>query len=96
MEDNKSPQSVQEYESQPQQPEDIIRQDYNIRVAGGQTFVIPNTLRDLNLPLAYMHKPNYSDAVDMPGGVSGGFLNVVGRKLMKFTCLAPTRPPTPI
>jgi hypothetical protein len=91
MEDDSSP---QDYPSQHQQPEHIIRQNYSVGVAGGRTFVIPNTFRELNLPLAYTNKPNYLEAVDMPGGVSGGFLNVVGRKLMYFICLVPTRHPT--
>jgi hypothetical protein len=61
--------------SQNQQPEDIIRQDYEVRVAGGQKFVIPNEFRGLELPLAYTHKPDYSKAVDMPGGVSEALFN---------------------
>jgi hypothetical protein len=49
-------------------PEDIIRQDYEVQVAGGQKLVIPNTFEGLRLSLAYTHKPDYSMAVEMPGG----------------------------
>ena len=59
--------------SQNQQAEDIIRQDYEVRVAGGEKLVIPNVFQGIELPLAYMHKPDYSMAVDMPGGVSEDF-----------------------
>jgi hypothetical protein len=73
MEDVRISQSLKEFQTQNQKPEDIIRQDYEVRVVGGQKLVIPNAFRGLELPLAYMHKPDYSEAVDMPGGVSEYF-----------------------
>lgn len=73
MQDNSNSQSVQEHEGHNQQPEDIIRQDYTVRLAGEHKVVIPTAFQGLELPLGYMHKPDYSMAVDMPGGVSQAF-----------------------
>jgi hypothetical protein len=77
-----------------QHPEDIIRQDYEVRVVGGQNVVIPNAFRGLELSLAYTHKPDYLDAVDMPGGVSEYFSVLVSQTHCFFP--APTRHPNPI
>ena len=63
-------QSYKDAQTQNQQPEEIIRQDYNVRVSGGQSFIVPNAFRELELPLAGMHKPDYSKAADMAVGVS--------------------------
>ena len=62
--------SVQECEDQNQQHEDIIRQEYEAQLAGGRKSVIPSAFQGLGLPLAYTNKPDYSMALDMPGGVS--------------------------
>ena len=89
MEDNSSP---QEYPSQHQQPEHIIRQNYSIEVEGGRTFVIPNTFWELNCCWLTRTSPIIRRQWTCQG-VSGGFLNVVGRKLMYFICLVPTQHP---
>jgi hypothetical protein len=83
--------------SQKQQPEDIIRQDYEVRVAGGQKLVIPKAFQGLGLPLAYTHKPDYSMALDMPGGVSKDFQSWLAISSCFLTPLSfiPTRYPTP-
>jgi hypothetical protein len=73
MEANSHSHSVQECEDQNQQHEDIIRQEYEVQLAGGHKSVIPSACQGLELPLAYTHKPDYSMAVDMPGGVSEAF-----------------------
>ena len=63
-------QSSQENEIQNLQPEDFVRQDYDVRVSGGQKFIVPSALEDVGISVPVMHKPDYSMAVDMPGGVS--------------------------
>lgn len=73
MEPNSQYPSVHECEDQNQQHEDIIRQEYEVRLAGGHKSVIPSACQGLELPLAYTHKPDYSMALDMPGGVSEAF-----------------------
>ena len=70
MPDNSQAQSLQEDNDQNQHVEDLMRQDYGVRVSGGQTLVVPNVFEGAELPLAKMHKPDVSIAVDMPGGVS--------------------------
>jgi hypothetical protein len=73
MEANSHLLSVQECEHQNQQHEGIIRQEYEVRLAGGHKSVIPSACRGLELPLAHTHKPDYSMALDMPAGVSEAF-----------------------
>lgn len=70
MADKAQSQSFQHDETQNQQTDDLVRQDYHVRVSGGQKFIVPNALEDVELPLAKTYKPDYSMAVDMPGGVS--------------------------
>ena len=67
--DNTPSQSLENAASQNQQPEDLIRQGYTIQASGGQTFVVPDALQDVNLPLAKVLKPDFSKAVEMDGGV---------------------------
>ena len=62
--------SHKEKNAQNQLPEDFVRQGYHVRVSGGQEFIVPNALEDVEISVAAMHKPDYSMAVDMPGGVS--------------------------
>ena len=61
---------TQSLQGEENQAEDLVRQDYHVRVSGGQKFLVPNALEDIELSLAKMNKPDYSIAVDMPGGVS--------------------------
>jgi hypothetical protein len=63
-------QSYKDTQTQNQQPEEIIRQDYDVRMSGGQSVIVPNAFREQELPLASMHKPDYSKAAEMAGGVS--------------------------
>ena len=63
-------QSSHKKKSQNQLPEDFVRQDYHVRVSGGQEFIVPSALEDVGISVAAMHKPDYSMAADMPGGVS--------------------------
>jgi len=72
MVDNSCLQSLENAETQNQQPEDIIRQGYTIRVSSGQEVIVPTVLEDVELPLAHMHKPDFSEAVNMEVGVSDG------------------------
>jgi len=51
------------------QPEDLIRQDYGVREADGQKYVILNAVLGLDLSLATMEKPNFEKARKMPVGV---------------------------
>ena len=54
-----------------QQPENLIRQGYMVRDIGDKTFIVPNALQHrVDLPLANMANPDFSRAVEMPGGVS--------------------------
>jgi hypothetical protein len=62
--------SLQDSDPQNQQPEDIIRQDYRVRVSSQQKYIVPNAFRDVDLPLLNMHKPDFSKAVNMAVGVS--------------------------
>ena len=48
----------------------LVQQDYGLIQSAGQTFVAPNAFGGVQLPLAMMQKPDYSMAVDKPGGVS--------------------------
>ena len=90
---NDSPtQSLPAFETRNQQP-DIIRPDYVVQVIDGQKSVIPNAFQGLDLPLAYMDKPDYSKAMDMAGGVSRALI-VVGRQFILIILLhicIPTR-----
>jgi hypothetical protein len=67
MPDDMQFQSVQDAENE--QPEDIIRQDYGVRVSGGQTYVMANAFRGVELPLARTLIPDFTKAVDMAVGV---------------------------
>lgn len=57
-------------EIQNQQPEDMIREGYTLRVLDGQEVVVPTAFGAVELPLARMHKPDFSEAVAMDVGVS--------------------------
>jgi len=70
MADNSHYQSFKDSQTQNQQPEDNFRQGYDVREASGQIFIVPNAFRALELPLAGMHKPDYSEIADMNVGVS--------------------------
>jgi hypothetical protein len=72
MPSNKHAHSSQATEDQHQYPEELNRQDYRVRVAAGQSVVIPNVLEGFPLPLANTNKPDYSKALNMPVGVSLG------------------------
>ena len=74
MAEKSQPQSIQDDEIRNQQPEDLVRQDYHVRVSDGRKFMVPNALEDLDLHLARTNKPNYSMAVNMLGGVSNFLL----------------------
>jgi hypothetical protein len=50
-----------------QHPQHIARQDYHVRVEGGQKFVVPNAV---DVPLAKTQLPDLAMALDMAGGVS--------------------------
>jgi hypothetical protein len=65
-------QSLQNAETQKQQPEEIIKQGYTVRVSSGQEVIVPTVLVDVEIPLAHMHKPDFSEAVNMKVGVSDG------------------------
>ena len=62
-------QFIQDHGDQIQQPGDLIRQDYSIRVSGGQQHVIPNSFEGVELPLAMMIKPDYAKAANLTMGV---------------------------
>ena len=68
MPDNRQTHPVQMNDSQDRQ-RDLVRQDYAVRVSEGRTCVVPNALEEAELPLAIMHKPDFSKAQHMPGGV---------------------------
>lgn len=72
--------------------EDLIRQDYSIRVSDNQTFVVPNAFGGLDLPLSKTLKPDYSKALKMGVGVRVwlAFLFQVSY------CPCSLAPPTPI
>jgi len=73
MKDHCCAQSVQERETQNEEPEYIIRQDYEVQGVDGQKSVLPNAFWGLELLLAYMRKPDYSKVMHMAGGVSEVF-----------------------
>jgi hypothetical protein len=54
-------------DGQYQHPEHIVRQDYHVRVEGGQKFVVPNAVE---VPLAKTQLPDLAIALDIAGGVS--------------------------
>ena len=62
-------QSLPDVETQNQRPEDLIRQGYTIQASGGQTFVEPNALQGVNLPLAKVLKPDFSKGMKMAARV---------------------------
>jgi len=80
MEATRHSPSVEECEDPNQQHDDIIRQEYEVRLGGGHKSVIPSACE---LPLAYTHKPDYSMALDMPGGVSDAFIVIVHKFMIK-------------
>ena len=49
----------------------IVRQDYEVRVADDQEYVVLSAFEGREPPLAKTKKPNYSTALRMAGGVSG-------------------------
>ena len=69
MEENSRSQSMENAEAQNQQPEDI-RQGYAIRMSGGNKVIFPTAFGAVDLPLAHMHQPDFSTAVNMAVGVS--------------------------
>jgi hypothetical protein len=69
MQANTQSHSVQDAESRNPQCEDIIRQDYEVRVVGGQKFIRPNAFQGEDVPLAEMRKPDYAKGVNMSVGV---------------------------
>ena len=73
MTDNSHFQSYNDPRTQNQQPEVLIRQDYNVQISSGQSVIIPNTFQDLDLRLARMQIPDYSKAAEMAVGVSVNF-----------------------
>ena len=73
MTDNSHFQSCNDPRTQNQQPEVLIRQDYNVQISSGQPVIVPNTFQDLDLRLARMQIPDYSKAAEMAVGVSVNF-----------------------
>ena len=69
MSDSEPSQSSPNHGSQNQQPHDLIRDNYNIRVSGGQQVIMPNAFEGVELPLLKTHKPDFTKAVDMAIGV---------------------------
>lgn len=69
MQDNEESQFrvIQHADSQYQPAEHLVRQDYHVRVEGGQKFVVPNAVE---VPLAKTQLPDLAMALDMAGGVS--------------------------
>ena len=59
MKDHCCAQSVQECETQNEEPEYIIRQDYEVQGVDEQKSVLLNAFWGLELPLAYMCKPHH-------------------------------------
>jgi len=53
-----------------QKPADMIREGYTVRVSDGQEVIVPTAFGAVELPLAQMHKPDYSNALEMDVGVS--------------------------
>jgi hypothetical protein len=59
---------------QDEENEELIRQDYCVRVSKGREVVIPNALEGEELFLAETRKPDFAKAVNMPAGVRSFFL----------------------
>jgi hypothetical protein len=70
MVDNSCFPSLGNSETYNQQSEDIIRQGYTVRVSNGQEVIVPTALDDVEVPLARMNKPDFTQAVNMEVGVS--------------------------
>jgi hypothetical protein len=70
MPDNTHSHSLQDAEDQHQHPDDLNRQDYQVRVSAGQKLVVPTVFEGIQLPLAHTNKPDFSKALNMPMGVS--------------------------
>ena len=70
MVDNSRFQSLGNAETHNQQSEDIIRQGYTVQVSSGWEIIVLTVLDDVEVPLARMHKPDFTQAVDMEVGVS--------------------------
>jgi hypothetical protein len=64
------PQPVEDDETQNQQNVNLIRHGYRLGVSGDDTIVVPNAFDGVDLALAKTLKPDFSKAVNMPGGVS--------------------------
>jgi len=77
MTDKGPSQSFQKSGSQDQQPDDLIRQGYSVQISGGQDFVMPNAFQGAELPLAKVHKPDLSKAMEMDVGVWFYFSRIV-------------------
>ena len=65
MPDNSQSEILPDYEGQI----GFIRQGYHVREVSGQSFVMPDALQEEDLPLAMMHKPDFSKALTKAGGV---------------------------
>lgn len=83
---------TQSLQGEENQAEDLIKQDYHVRVSDGQKFIVPNALEDVDAPLARMHKPDYSMAVNMPGGVSLLSLDLSYNLFPLLFCVADPEP----
>ena len=89
MSDSES-QSPQNYGSKNQHPQDLIRDNYNVRASGGQQVIRPNAFEGIELPLVEMHRPDFTKAVNMPIGVSIIFIwNFSYGSIYHIFCLSP-------
>jgi hypothetical protein len=66
MQDNTNQPDHEDANGKYQYPEHFLRQDYHVRVEGGEEFVVPDAV-----PLAKTKMPDLAMALDMAGGVSG-------------------------
>ena len=59
--------------------EDLIRQGYTIQRSGGTAYAMPSVLeeRDVDLNLAKVLKPDFSQALQMDAGVSRFLHNLI-------------------
>ena len=60
-------------------PEDLIRQGYTIQRSGDKVYAMPSVLeeRDVDLNLAKVLKPDFSQALQMDVGVSRFIQNLI-------------------
>jgi hypothetical protein len=76
MAHNSQSPSQQKTDTGTQQPVEIIRKGYTVRVSDGQEVIVPTAFGAIDLPLTHMHKPDFSKAVNMDVGVSVDFIRV--------------------